>query len=116
MQAYLVNLAATPTYTNPNHVSALSPVHGFHSEPQINHLDQLTGYVMIPNKGEVPSNAVVLYQNNVDCSDPTHVSKPAVVPNAVNAAKPVYNQCGQLVGYIGQVVKNSAAPVATLML
>ena len=111
---YLVNLDAA-TYTNPNHVSALSPVHGFHSEPQVNHENHLTGYVMIPNKG-MPSNAVILYQGHIDCSDPTHVAPVSPVPNAVSAPRPVYNQCDQLIGYIGSVVKNSAAPASVMLL
>ena len=106
-------------YTNPNHVSPLSPVVGFHSMPQtIN--DVLTGYVMKPNKGgAIPSNAVILYMGaNANCSDPTHVSKPATVPNAINAPIPVYNHCPtpQLIGYIGSVVKNSAVPTSSVMM
>ena len=70
---------------------------------------------MVPNHG-TPEGAVVIYQDKLDCSDPTHVAKISPVANAVTTAKPVYNQCGQLVGYIGSVVKNAAAPVTTYMI
>ena len=83
--SYLVNLdavAAQPTYLNPNHITMPSPVPNFHSIPQVNHINDLTGFVMVPNKGSgIPADAVVL-ENNVDCSDPTHVTAPAPVPNA----------------------------------
>ena len=105
-------LTTSTTYTNPYHVSKPSPVVGFHDIPQINMQDELTGYVMVPNKGgDVPDDAVILNTIPTDCSDPTHVSKPAPVPNATTKLIPVYNHCPtpQLIGYIGQVVKNSAS-------
>ena len=105
---YMVEL-----YSNPNNVSQPSPVVGFHEIPQVKN-DLLTGYVMKPNRDSgIPSNAVVMYNGNIDCSDPTHVSIPAPVPNAISAPVPVYNQCAQLIGYIGSVVKNSAGTIPT---
>ena len=106
-----------PAYTNPNHISALSPVHNFHAIPQVNHEDHLTGYVMVPDKGtNTPANAVVMYQAGLDCSDPTHVAAVAPVANAVVGVRPVYNQCDQLIGHIGAVVKNAAAPVSVMLI
>ena len=119
--SYLVNLeaqtvTAVPKYTNPNHVSPLSPVYGFTAQPQVNHLDQLTGYVQVPNKNISPE-AIVLYQADQDCKGTsTSVSSTAPVPNSVQKAKPVYNQCGELIGYIGAVVKNAAAPASVMLL
>ena len=124
--SYLVNLEAgtvqaipkvtAPAFTNPNHISQLSPVLGFHTEPQVNHLDQLTGYLQIPNRGMNPA-ATVLYQQHIDCvGTTTSISSDAPVPNAVSGPRPVYNQCGELVGYIGSVVKNAAAPASIMML
>ena len=108
-------VVAKPTYLNPNHITQPSPVPNFHAVPQVNHINDLTGFVMVPNKGSgIPADAVVI-ENNVDCSDPTHVTAPAPVPNATTNARPVYNHCGQLVGYIGQVVKNAQTPVATVV-
>ena len=94
-QLYVKDLTAQPTYTNPNGISPPSPVVNFHSIPQINQEDILTGYVVVPNKNtSIPSSAVVLYMgDNVDCSDPTHVSPPAPVPNATTQPIPVYNHC-----------------------
>ena len=127
-QLYIKDLLTQPilttstTYTNPNHVTQPSPVVGFHDIPQINEEDILTGYVMLPNKGgDVPANAVIMYTgDNTDCSDPTHVSKPAPVPNATTKLIPVYNHCPtpQLIGYIGQVVKNTptVAPTTAILL
>ena len=73
---------------------------------------------MVPNKGgAVPENAVIMYTGpNTDCSDPTHVAALAPVANAVTQARPVYNQCDQLIGHIGAVVKNAAAPVSIMLL
>ena len=105
---------AIPAYTNPNHISAISPVHNFHAVPQVNHEDHLTGYVEVPNKGT--GDGVVLFQAGVDCSDPTHVAKLAPVANAVVGSRPVYNQCDQLIGHIGAIVKNVATPVSVMLI
>ena len=118
--SYLVNLEAQSAtalpYTNPNHVSQLAPVFGFVAEPQVNQLNQLTGFVQVPNTSLSPA-AIVLYQHEMDCvGTTTSISSNAPVPNAVSAAKPVYNQCGELIGYIGSVVKNTAAPASIMLL
>ena len=80
------------------------------------HLNQLTGFVQVPNTSLSPA-AIVLYQHEMDCvGTTTSISSNAPVPNAVSAAKPVYNQCGELIGYIGSVVKNTAAPASIMLL
>merc|ERR1712195_37863 len=76
----------TPTQTT----SQLAPVFGFIAEPQVNHLDQLTGFVQVPNASLSPE-AIVLYQHEMDCrGTSTSISSVAPVANAVSAAKPVY--------------------------
>ena len=49
----------------------------------------------------------IVIDTGADCSDPTHVAKPVTPPMSLSVPKPVYNHCGQLIGYIGSVVKNS---------
>mgnify|MGYP000193831035 CR=1 FL=1 len=103
-------------YLNPDNVSPPSPVPGFHAIPEFSD-NILSGYTQKPNKDtSIPKNAVILYNANIDCSDPTTVSPPAVVPNAVTNPVPMYNQCGQLIGYIGSIVKNGQMPVSSLMM
>ena len=104
-------------YLNPNHVTRPAPVPGFNQVAQVDpQTDVLTGYAVIADSKVQQDPTAIVINTTADCSDPTHVSKPVTPPNAISAPKPVYNHCGQLVGYIGSVVKNSAAPVAAILL
>ena len=104
-------------YLNPNHVTRPSPVVGFSQVAQVDPLtDVLTGYAVISNHKAITTPGDLIVNTGADCSDPTHVSKPVTPPMAMAAPQPVYNHCGQLIGYIGSVVKNSAIPTSILML
>ena len=100
-------------YLNPNHVVRPAQVLNFNQVAQVDpKTDVLTGYAVIAAKDVLKNPASLIINDGTDCSDPTHVTKPVTPPNAIANPQPVYNHCGQLIGYIGSVVKNAAAPVA----
>ena len=104
-------------YLNPNHVTRPAQVPNFNQVAQIDRqTDTLTGYAVVPAKMVMADPNALIVDTGVNCSDPTHVTKPVTPPMAIASPKPVYNHCGQLIGYIGSVVKNSAVPTSILML
>tara|TARA_B110000285_G_C14630172_1_gene383035 strand:+ start:110 stop:442 length:333 start_codon:yes stop_codon:yes gene_type:complete len=104
-------------YLNPNHVTRPVQVPHFNQVAQIDpKTDALTGYAVIADKKVLSTSSALIVNTGIDCSDPTHVAKPVTPPMAIASPKPIYNHCGQLIGYIGSVVKNVAAPVATHVL
>ncbi len=93
-------------YLNPNDVVRPSPVPGFSQVADVDpKTDVLMGYVVTPFKKALETGIVI--NTGSDCSDPTHIAVPVTPPMAISAPKPVFNHCGQLIGYIGSVVKNS---------
>ena len=104
-------------YLNPNHVTRPAQVVNFNQVAQIDRqTDTLTGYAVVPAKMVMADPSALIVDTGVDCSDPTHVTQPVTPAQALSSPQPVYNHCGQLIGYIGSVVKNGTPPISILML
>ena len=104
-------------YLNPHHVVRPSPVKGFNQIAVVDpKTDNLDGWAVVSDHAALANPASLIVNTGADCSDPTHVSIPVQPPMAIAAPQPVYNHCGQLIGYIGSVVKNSAVPISVLIL